>query len=260
VSRLRSNPIRFAFLVVTVVLQGVLAPAFCLAEAPTGSQEQPAAPFKGDPYLLETDPVSGGPLGPVETQVVVDHEGRELRFASQAVADAFKADPGKYLPAVDAKMMAQQLPLYPLDACLVSGEKLGGSMGAPIDFIHKNRLVRFCCQSCKPEFLKDPAKFIAKLDQAVIAKQKPGYPLAQCVVSGKKLGGGMGAPVDVVVGNRLVRFCCKACQKDFRKDPLKYLGMLEAESKPGQAGEHGQEHGHGEEHGETHEHPKGGGR
>lgn len=211
---------------------------------------KPAQEFNGDPYLLDTDPVSGQPLGPLATQIVIDHEGRELRFSSQANADAFKADPGKYLPAIDAKMIAQQKPFYPLDACVISDEKLGGEMGEPIDFIYKNRLVRFCCKKCKPEFLKDPAKTIATLDKAVIAKQSATYPATACVVSGEKLGGDMGPPVDVVVGNRLVRFCCKDCQKEFRKDPLKYLGNLHGEPK--HAGE-------GHEDGHDHEHPKAGG-
>ena len=164
-------------------------------------------------------------------------------------------DPAKFLPAVDKQMIRQQLAFYPLDACIVSGEKLGGEMSEPIDFIHGNRLVRFCCTSCKPDFLEDPATFIAKLDQAVIEKQRPAYPLGQCVVSDEELGGEMGEPVDVVVGNRLVRFCCRSCQKDFRKDPLKYLARL-GQSAPAGAGNAEPKHGTD---GHEHEHPKGGG-
>ena len=51
---------------------------------------------------------------------------------------------------------------YPLDTCLVSGEKLG-EMGAPIVFIHEGQEIKVCCKPCKPKFLKDPAKYLEKL-------------------------------------------------------------------------------------------------
>jgi len=51
---------------------------------------------------------------------------------------------------------------YPLDVCIVSGEKLG-SMGDPIVLVHQGQEVKLCCKSCKPDFEKEPAKFLAKL-------------------------------------------------------------------------------------------------
>jgi hypothetical protein len=64
---------------------------------------------------------------------------------------------------------------YPLSTCVVSGEALNGDMGGPVDYIHKeagkpDRLVRFCCESCIKKFKKDPAKYLAKLDEAAKAK------------------------------------------------------------------------------------------
>jgi YHS domain-containing protein len=154
--------------------------------------------------------------------------------------DAFKANPAKYLPKVDQQMIAQQMPFYPLATCMISGDKLGGDMGKPVELIYKNRLVRFCCKDCIKDFNKDPGKFISKLNEAVIAKQAPAYPMTTCMVSGDKLGGDMGKPVDLVVGNRLVRFCCPDCLKDFNKNPAKFLKMIDdaaqkktAASKPG---------------------------
>ena len=190
----------------------------------------PAKPqFSGDAYLLSTDPVSGAPLG--DKPVIYQHEGRELRFTDQKSLETFKADPAKYLPKVDEQMIQQQLPFYPLDTCMVSGDKLGGDMGQPVDLIYKNRLVRFCCPDCRKDFNKDPDKFITKLNDAAIAKQTPGYPMTTCMVSGDKLGGDMGQPVDLVVGNRLVRFCCPDCLKDFNKNPAKFLKMIDDAAK-----------------------------
>lgn len=195
------------------------------------SQSKPAVPeFRGDPYMLDSDPVSDKPLGPIKNQVIIQHEGRELRFSSKANADTFKVSPAKFLAALDKKMIEQQKPFYPMETCVVSTEKLGGDMGEPVDFIYKNRLVRFCCDGCKPKFLKGPDKYIATLDQALIAKQLPHYPLKTCVVSGEKLGG-MGKPIDRVYGNRLVRFCCKDCPQKFEQDPVKYVEPLASYGK-----------------------------
>jgi len=196
----------------------------CAADDPAATPSA-NAPFTGDPYLLDTDPL-GDKLP--ETALVYTHEGRELRFADPKNLAAFQADPAKYLPKVDAQMIQQQMAFYPLDTCMISGDKLGGDMGKAVDVIYKNRLVRFCCADCVKDFNKKPDKLIAKLNAAVIAKQGPGYPLTTCVVSGEKLGGDMGAPVDLVVGNRLVRFCCPGCQKDFNKNPAKFLKTIDA--------------------------------
>jgi hypothetical protein len=80
------------------------------------------------------------------------------------------------------------------------------------------------------------------------SESKAPYPLSTCVVSGEKLGGGdMGPPVDYIhkeegKPDRLVRLCCKGCIKDFKKDPAKYLKMIDdasaAPAKNGHAGHH----------------------
>ena len=51
---------------------------------------------------------------------------------------------------------------YPLDTCVVSGEKLG-SMGNPVVFVHEGQEIKLCCKNCRPDFDKDPAKYLAKL-------------------------------------------------------------------------------------------------
>lgn len=61
------------------------------------------------------------------------------------------------------------------------------------------------------------------------AKPKP-YPLDTCLVSGEKLGG-MGKPYVVVYEGQEIKLCCKGCEKDFKKEPAKYLKKLEAEQK-----------------------------
>ena len=70
-----------------------------------------------------------------------------------------------------------------------------------------------------------------------VAKAKAGYPLTTCVVSGEKLeGGDMGGAQDYVFRregqpDRLVRFCCHDCVKDFSGDPEKFLLEIDAAAK-----------------------------
>ena len=88
------------------------------------------------------------------------------------------ADAGKLVAVTDkeAVWVAQARKTYPLDVCIASGEKLGG-MGKPPEYVYKvngkpDRLVLFCCSGCEEDFLKDPAKHLAKLDAAAAAKTK----------------------------------------------------------------------------------------
>jgi len=56
-------------------------------------------------------------------------------------------------------------------------------------------------------------------------KVKP-YPLTTCIVSDEKLGE-MGKPVVFEHKGQEIKLCCKACRKDFDKDPAKFLKKLE---------------------------------
>ncbi|HWH69648.1 MAG TPA: TRASH domain-containing protein [Candidatus Sulfotelmatobacter sp.] len=55
---------------------------------------------------------------------------------------------------------------YTLKTCLVSGEKLGGSMGDPYVHKYQDREIKFCCKGCLKDFNKEPAKYLKKLDEA----------------------------------------------------------------------------------------------
>lgn len=203
-------------------------------------------PRKGDVYSLDKCIVSGQKLGSMGDPVIYDYKGREIRFCCKGCVKKFEAEPTAWLKKIDVAMVKAQLPYYTVKECVVTGEKLGGAMGKPVDYVYNNRLVRFCCSSCVKTFDKSPAKYTAKLDKAVIAKQTKAYPLDTCVVLGSKLGT-MGKPVDYVTGNRLVRLCCKGCVKALEKEPAKYLGMIDKALKDaghdvyGNTGEH-QEH------------------
>ncbi len=78
----------------------------------------------------------------------------------------------------DADWAAKARASYPLDACVVSEEKLG-SMGKSPEYIYRvdgqpDRLVVFCCEGCEEDFMADPAAHLAKIDSAANSKAKPG--------------------------------------------------------------------------------------
>ncbi len=175
-------------------------------------------------YPIATCIVTGAKLDAEAINHV--HNNRLVRLANAGAAAAFKADPVKHLAALDKKIIEVGLPGYPMDSCPVGGRL--GSMGEPIDFIYMNRLVRFCCAGCEKSLVKEPAKYMAKLDKAYADAQRALYPIETCVVAGGKLGS-MGEPVEVVAGTQLVRFCCASCVPKFKADPHKYLSKLSQE-------------------------------
>ena len=206
---------------------GMLLILAAAALAAAAAEEGAAPVFKGDPYTLDFCPVTGEKLGSMGDPLVKSYDEGEVRFCCAGCPKQYEANPEEYAPKVKEALVKQQAPFYPLDTCLVTGEKLAGDMGQPIDYIYKNRLVRFCCKGCIEKFEKDPGQYIAALDKAVVEKQKEKYPLDACVVSGDKLGGGMGEPIDHVVGNRLVRLCCRGCIKPLNEEPGKYLTKVD---------------------------------
>ena len=67
-------------------------------------------------------------------------------------------------------------------------------------------------------------------DSKAKGKLKP-YPLKTCVVTDEKLGE-MGEPYVMEYEGREIKFCCRGCVKDFKKEPAKYIKKLEqAEAK-----------------------------
>jgi YHS domain-containing protein len=148
-------------------------------------------------------------------------------IASAILVAAFLAAPLAGLAADARANTKEKKPKpYPLETCVVSGEKLGGDMGEPYVFTYEGREIKLCCKSCKKDFDKAPAKFVAKVDEA--AKGVKPDKLTTCVVSGEKLGDD--AYVFITKGQE-VKLCCKDCLKEFNKDSAKYLKKIEVAGK-----------------------------
>ena len=79
-------------------------------------------------------------------------------------ADAARID--RIWDRLEEAFIDAQLPGYPLDTCLQSGQPLGG-MGEPYNHVYGNRLVRLCCAGCIKGFEKNAAALLAVLDEAL---------------------------------------------------------------------------------------------
>lgn len=177
-------------------------------------------------YPLSVCPVTGKALGSMGAPVVKKYDGREVRFCCAGCVPKFDSDLQTSFSKLDKQIVASQLPLYPLQTCVVAGGRLG-SMGEPDNFVYRNRLVRFCCAGCRGNFQKDPAKYLKLLDNAAAAQQRASYPLKTCPVSGQQLGS-MGDPAEMVLAGRLVRLCCPPCAEEVRKNPSRVLSQINA--------------------------------
>jgi hypothetical protein len=109
----------------------------------------------------------------LSVNVALAHEAHKKDQAPVAAAAADKGSLVK-LTEKDKAWAAKERAAYPMTVCLTSDEKLG-SMGDNAEFIYRekgkpDRLLMFCCGGCEDDFLKDPAKYLAKFDAA--AKQK----------------------------------------------------------------------------------------
>lgn len=222
------------------------------SDATSQPADTQAVEFTGDPYPLAYCVVTGDALDAMGGAIDHVHEGRHIQFCCDSCKEEFIANPEKWIETIDRKILEQQIARYPLQNCMVSGEKLG-SMGSPVDIVVANRLVRLCCPNCEKTVRANPGKYIEQLDAAAIEAQRADYPSDTCIVSGEKLGS-QGKIKEIVYAGRLVRLCCPSCAKQFNANPRGYLKKLdgapsEPSSRPAASAEESSSHDHsGHEH------------
>ena len=116
-----------------------------------------------------------------------------------------------------------------------------------VTVVYKGKTIGFCCDTCPPEFKKDPEKFMKKVNEELAAEKKGGGAdkkddakkgegekkqaelNTKCPVSGDDVD----KEVTEVYKGRTIAFCCKDCVKDFKKDPDKFVKKLDEEKKKG---------------------------
>ncbi len=92
-------------------------------------------------------------------------ENRLVRFCCPSCAGDFKADPATHIRTLNQAVIDKQKASYPVDYCVVSGEKLA-SMDQPVDHVVGHRLVQLCCEGCVKDLSANPAKYLSILDGA----------------------------------------------------------------------------------------------
>tara|TARA_R110002072_G_scaffold141664_3_gene286928 strand:- start:31563 stop:32318 length:756 start_codon:yes stop_codon:yes gene_type:complete len=190
-----------------------------------------AAARVGDAYPFDTCPISGKKLGAMGDPLVKTYKGREVRYCCGGCTGKFEKDLPASLAKLDAKIIKDQMALYPLKTSVVTGKALPKKSKKPTDFVFGNRLIRVGGEKEKAKFQKSPAKFLALLNQAVITEQGKGNLFSRCPVSDEPYGGIMGKPIDLVVAGRLVRVCCKDCTIEVEKAPAEFIAMVDAARK-----------------------------
>ncbi len=178
----------------------------------------------GDPYPLDTCPITGKELGSMGDPVVKLYDGREIRFCCAGCPAKFEADLEANLAEIDEAIREDQRPLYPVETSIVSDKALPEE---PYEFVYGNRLIRLASEDERATFLAHAEEYLEKLNEAVIKAQGAHYPVATCPVSGDEFGGDMGEPVDLVIGGRLIRMCCKGCRRDVEENPAKFIKMVD---------------------------------
>lgn len=101
---------------------------------------------------------------------------------------------------------------------------MGGDIDSSVFVDHEGQRIYFCCESCKAEFRKDPAKYLAKLKVESAAAEKSATLSAQktCPVTGDPINKDLYVDAD---GKRIY-VCCEGCIAPVKKDPQKYIDIL----------------------------------
>ena len=126
---------------------------------------------------------------------------------------------------------------YPLTICPVSKRPLGENPVVVIledmpESSMNGREVKFCCGGCSGRFMSDKTGNMNKLDEVIVKDQLKVYPVTNCIVMPEDELADPRSPEamedkNVIIGNRLYRFCCKGCIRKFKKDPAKYNAELD---------------------------------
>lgn len=147
---------------------------YCCAGCPGRFEKDlPASFAKLDEKIVKDQ----APIYPLKVSVVTGKElpakpyeyvygNRLVRLGDEGEKAAFLKNPTMYMATLDGAVVEQQGKDYALKTCPVSKEEFGGDMGKPVDVVVAGRLVRLCCKACKKDVEKEPAKFVAMVDEA----------------------------------------------------------------------------------------------
>lgn len=99
-------------------------------------------------------PVMGGAI---DKNVHLDYQGQRVYFCCDSCKGKFLAEPEKYFE----KFKAEEILLESVQTkCPV----MGGDIDKNVYLDYKGRRVYFCCGNCKEKFMKEPEKYLKKIN------------------------------------------------------------------------------------------------
>jgi YHS domain-containing protein len=122
--------------------------------------------------------------------------------------------------------------------CPVSGEEL--KVETAVRVVYNGKVYYVGCESCKAQFMKDPATYAKKAEQTSRLQGKPEQPAAKettaapadkliCPVSGEEIE--ESTAVRFTYNSKVYYTCCNGCKNKFLKDPETYAKKAETISK-----------------------------
>ncbi len=148
-------------LAVLIVFVAGIVPAI----AATPAKNAPAKPAAKKP-VSAVCPVLGTKIPDVSKAPggSAVYKGKTYYFCCKNCKAKFLKDPEKYIKKT-AKPAPAKKPVSAI--CPVMGTKIPDvSKAAGGSTVYKGKTYYFCCKACKPMFLKDPEKYIKKMQEA----------------------------------------------------------------------------------------------
>ena len=90
---------------------------------------------------------------------------RLFRVCCGKCAAKVKADPAAYAAKLDALVLDQMAPAYPIDTCVVNPKKAIDAKSKA--FVVAGRPVKTCCAGCMKKVKADPMKYLPTIDAAM---------------------------------------------------------------------------------------------
>jgi P-type Cu+ transporter len=135
-------------------------------------------------------------------------------------AHAAKKAPPKKAPA-------KKVAAKPNLVCPVMNTKVASVKTAAGKSVYKGKTYYFCCAGCKPEFDKNPEKYVGQKKAANDAPKndapkKVAAASLTCPVTGEKIASADKAAGKSDFNGKTYYFCCGGCKSQFDADPAKF--------------------------------------
>lgn len=113
--------------------------------------------------------------------------------------------------------------------CPVTGDSFTVHKQTPV-VQYKGERYYMCCPGCDTEFMKDPEKYVIRMHGMMHHETHEDKDMlgadVVCPVSGDRFHVSETTPVIEYKGKKYY-FCCPGCELEFKKDPEKYIELLE---------------------------------